>query len=96
MVLAMLWFLPDDGFQFFGGKQLRSTAPPTERFRINWFGRVGSLLRVREAGQLSGGWRGFRGAGCLLVYLNAFRRGQAWWPGAFTLPVALGDALRLQ
>jgi cytochrome c-type biogenesis protein CcmE len=47
MVLAMLWFLPDDSFQFFRSPSEVAEAPPppTERFRIGGLVEDGSLLR---------------------------------------------------
>lgn len=47
LVLVMLWFLPDDSFQFFRSPSEVAEAPPppNERFRIGGLVEEGSLLR---------------------------------------------------
>ena len=47
LVLALLWFLPDDSFQFFRSPTEVSEAPPppNERFRIGGLVEEGSLVR---------------------------------------------------
>ena len=47
VVLMMLWFLPDDSFQFFRSPSEVAEAPPppTERFRIGGLVAEGSLQR---------------------------------------------------
>lgn len=47
LVLAMLWFLPDDSFQFFRSPSEVAEAPPppNERFRIGGLVAEGSLVR---------------------------------------------------
>ncbi|MEL6840242.1 MAG: cytochrome c maturation protein CcmE [Pseudomonadota bacterium] len=47
LVLVLLWFLPDDSFQFFRSPSEVSEAPPppTERFRIGGLVEAGSLVR---------------------------------------------------
>lgn len=47
LVLVLLWFLPDDSFQFFRSPSEVSEAPPapTERFRIGGLVEDGSLVR---------------------------------------------------
>ncbi len=46
-VLALLWFLPDDSFQFFRSPSevAQTPPPPTERFRIGGLVAEGSLVR---------------------------------------------------
>lgn len=47
LVLVLLWFLPDDSFQFFRSPSEVTEAPPppTERFRIGGLVEAGSLVR---------------------------------------------------
>jgi cytochrome c-type biogenesis protein CcmE len=47
LVLALLWFLPDDSFQFFRSPSEVAEAPPppNERFRIGGLVAEGSLVR---------------------------------------------------
>jgi cytochrome c-type biogenesis protein CcmE len=47
LVLVLLWFLPDDSFQFFRSPTEVSTAPPppNERFRIGGLVEEGTLVR---------------------------------------------------
>lgn len=47
LVLALLWFLPDDSFQFFRSPSEVAEAPPPpyERFRIGGLVAEGSLVR---------------------------------------------------
>lgn len=47
LVLALLWFLPDDSFQFFRSPSEVAAAPPppNERFRIGGLVADGSLMR---------------------------------------------------
>lgn len=47
LVLVLLWFLPDDSFQFFRSPSEVAEAPPppNERFRIGGLVEEGSLLR---------------------------------------------------
>ncbi|MDX8348724.1 cytochrome c maturation protein CcmE [Cognatiyoonia sp. IB215446] len=47
LVLVLLWFLPDDSFQFFRSPSEVTEAPPppTERFRIGGLVEQGSLIR---------------------------------------------------
>lgn len=47
LVLALLWFLPDDSFQFFRSPSEVADAPPppNERFRIGGLVAEGSLVR---------------------------------------------------
>ncbi|PXW70644.1 cytochrome c-type biogenesis protein CcmE [Loktanella sp. PT4BL] len=47
LVLALLWFLPDDSFQFFRSPSEVTEAPPppNERFRIGGLVAEGSLVR---------------------------------------------------
>ncbi|WP_341365849.1 cytochrome c maturation protein CcmE [Yoonia sp. BS5-3] len=47
LVLVMLWFLPDDSFQFFRSPSEVTEAPPppNERFRIGGLVEEGSLVR---------------------------------------------------
>ncbi|MEM9786915.1 MAG: cytochrome c maturation protein CcmE [Pseudomonadota bacterium] len=47
LVLVLLWFLPDDSFQFFRSPSEVAEAPPppTERFRIGGLVEAGSLVR---------------------------------------------------
>ncbi|MDX8353387.1 cytochrome c maturation protein CcmE [Cognatiyoonia sp. IB215182] len=47
LVLVLLWFLPDDSFQFFRSPSEVTEAPPppTERFRIGGLVEQGSLVR---------------------------------------------------
>ncbi|MEJ6401694.1 cytochrome c maturation protein CcmE [Yoonia sp. 2307UL14-13] len=47
LVLVLLWFLPDDSFQFFRSPSEVSEAPPSpaERFRIGGLVEAGSLVR---------------------------------------------------
>ncbi|MEM8537335.1 MAG: cytochrome c maturation protein CcmE [Pseudomonadota bacterium] len=46
-VLILLWFLPDDSFQFFRSPSEVAAAPPppNERFRIGGLVEVGTLIR---------------------------------------------------
>lgn len=54
IVLVLLWFLPDDSFQFFRSPSEVTEAPPpaTERFRIGGLVEAGSLVRG-EGAQIS-------------------------------------------
>ncbi|MFA8440727.1 cytochrome c maturation protein CcmE, partial [Yoonia sp.] len=47
LVLVLLWFLPDDSFQFFRSPSEVAEAPPppNERFRIGGLVAEGSLVR---------------------------------------------------
>ena len=47
LVLVLLWFLPDDSFQFFRSPSEVAEAPPppSERFRIGGLVETGSLVR---------------------------------------------------
>ena len=47
LVLALLWFLPDDSFQFFRSPSevTQAPPPPTERFRIGGLVEEGTLTR---------------------------------------------------
>lgn len=47
LVLVLLWFLPDDSFQFFRSPSEVAEAPPppNERFRIGGLVEVGSIVR---------------------------------------------------
>jgi cytochrome c-type biogenesis protein CcmE len=47
LVLALLWFLPDDSFQFFRSPSevTQAPPPPNERFRIGGLVAEGSLVR---------------------------------------------------
>ncbi len=47
LVLVLLWFLPDDSFQFFRSPSEVAEAPPppTERFRIGGLVEEGTLVR---------------------------------------------------
>ena len=47
MVLVLLWFLPDDSFQFFRSptEVTEAPPPPNERFRIGGLVEEGSILR---------------------------------------------------
>ncbi len=51
LVLVLLWFLPDDSFQFFRSPSEVSESPPspTERFRIGGLVEAGSLVRGQGA-----------------------------------------------
>lgn len=51
LVLVMLWFLPDDSFQFFRSPSEVAEAPPppNERFRIGGLVEEGSLQRGQGA-----------------------------------------------
>ena len=47
LVLVLLWFLPDDSFQFFRSptEVTEAPPPPTERFRIGGLVEEGTLVR---------------------------------------------------
>jgi cytochrome c-type biogenesis protein CcmE len=47
LVLVLLWFLPDDSFQFFRSPSevVEAPPPPNERFRIGGLVQDGSLVR---------------------------------------------------